>query len=175
MNGRQAVRAYQLVTAAVDAGKGRVAELYSGAAVTGLAVSSTGREVLAVEIDPECVRAAERTAEELGLHGFRILEGDVDQHLTALKRFGPETVIVNPPRKGLTPQLVELLPELDCSRIVYMSCNPETLRRDVKGLAGSFLLKSLQPLDMFPQTEHIELVAVLERKIGMTAVTGNAG
>ena len=164
VNGEQAVRAYQLVTEAVDAGKGRVAELYSGAAVTGLALSRSGREVLAVEIDPECVRAALRTATELGLQEFSILEGDVDQHLEALRQFHPETVIVNPPRKGLTGQLVALLPRLGCSRVVYMSCNPETLRRDVEALTDSFTLKSLQPLDMFPQTEHIEVVAVLERR-----------
>ncbi len=161
VNGRQAVRAYELVIEAVGAGRGRVAELYSGASVTGLALSSTGREVLAVEIDPECVRAAQRTAEELKLKEFHVLEGDVDQQLEALRQFEPETVIVNPPRKGLTTQLVELLPGLDCKRIVYMSCNPQTLRRDVDALAGSFALRSVQPLDMFPQTEHIEVVAVL--------------
>ena len=162
-NGSQARLAYEQVLEYVGKGAGRVAELYSGAAITGLALSTAGREVLALEIDPQCVLAAAQTAVRLGLDGFQILEGDVDQHLQALQEFAPEVVIVNPPRKGLTQALLVQLQEMECQSVIYMSCNPVTLRTDIYALSGRFKLTALQPLDMFPQTEHIEAVALLER------------
>ncbi len=162
-NGEMAARAYEEVLEQAQAGQGRVAELYSGAAIAGLALAEQGREVLAVEIDPACMEAARRSAQEQGLNQFSVLEGDVDTHLEALREYAPETVLVNPPRKGLTPALGQLLRELSCRRLVYMSCNPETLKRDLDELADEFRVVRLQPLDMFPQTEHIEVVAGLER------------
>lgn len=75
----------------------------------------------------------------------------------------PTLVLVDPPRAGLMPKTIEHLLELGTEKILYVSCNPTTLARDIKELSKKYTLKKVQPLDQFPQTYHVEVIALLTK------------
>jgi 23S rRNA (uracil1939-C5)-methyltransferase len=93
------------------------------------------------------------------------VEGDAAELLRNGPVWGtPDVVVVDPPRAGLHPDLRAVLPELGARRLVYVSCNPTTLARDLKEICQSgFELRVVQPVDMFPHTPHVECVTLLER------------
>jgi 23S rRNA (uracil1939-C5)-methyltransferase len=76
----------------------------------------------------------------------------------------PDVVITDPPRAGMHPEVVEKLNQLRAPRIVYVSCNPATQARDIEALSGQYEVTRIQPVDMFPQTHHVENVVTLELK-----------
>ena len=141
-------------------------DLYCGLGSIGLFLAPRVRRVVGVESHPEAVRLAALNAEQNGIANAVFHAGDT---LMALKpdfqrRNGrPDVVILDPPRVGLHPDVVQGLIRTKPSRIVYTSCNPATLARDLQLLSGHYHLEAVQPVDMFPQTFHIEAVAALAR------------
>ncbi|MSP12483.1 MAG: 23S rRNA (uracil(1939)-C(5))-methyltransferase RlmD [Chloroflexi bacterium] len=137
-----------------------VADLYSGVGLFGLALASQAAEVILVETHPIAVDDAEANAAELD--NVTLIEGDVAEALVQLP-VKPTVVIVDPPRAGLEPGTLDEIVKLAARRIVYVSCDPATLARDAKRLLlQGYRLVGVQPVDMFPQTYHIECVALLE-------------
>lgn len=129
------------------------------AAESGLTV-----EILGVERDQTVVRLAAGAAQSANLQGCRYQTGDANELLAEYPGKLPEAVVLNPPRAGCRPPLLEALVARSIARVVYVSCSAETLTRDLKVLqAGGLQLVSLQGFDMLPMTPHLELVAVLER------------
>jgi 23S rRNA (uracil1939-C5)-methyltransferase len=119
--------------------------------------------VLGIEIVPEAVAAAERNARANGVANAVFRAGDVRRFLAGAGE-EPDAVVVNPPRDGLHPDVVSGLVALAPSRIVYVSCNPSTLARDLARFAeGGLRARSVRPVDMFPHTPHVECVTVLRR------------
>jgi tRNA/tmRNA/rRNA uracil-C5-methylase (TrmA/RlmC/RlmD family) len=121
-----------------------------------------------VEIDGMAIRAARKNAANRGLTNGDYHHGPAEQLLPQLVgRYSPEktTVILDPPRVGCDPQSIKLLREVGPAQVIYVSCHPATLARDLKLLcaAGLFRLHSITPLDMFPQTQHSECVADVRR------------
>ena len=163
-NPETAQAAYEKILAHLPREPATVAELYSGAALTGLTAAWQGHRVMAVEVSPASVEAARITAGRWPELAFTIHEGDVDAHLAELRDFAPRVVLVNPPRKGLSERVVETIKILKPELLVYMSCNPATLARDAGSLAAVLSLRELTPFDMFPQTEHLEVVARFEKR-----------
>ena len=122
----------------------------------GRALARAGARVTGIERDPEAVAAArERAPGE-----FRVFEGAVEQRLGEV--LPADVVLVNPPRTGLHPQVSAQLAESGVGRLVYVSCDPATLARDLTRLEG-YRVASLRAFDLFPQTAHVETLAVLER------------
>ena len=72
-------------------------------------------------------------------------------------------VVLDPPRKGCERNVIDTLNKLECKKIIYISCNPQTLSRDLSLLTQFYKLKSIQPYDMFPQTQHVETVVILQK------------
>lgn len=137
-------------------------DLYCG--VGGFALHSTapGREVVGVETSAEAVASATASASELGLPGTRFVVGDATEYAVGAAT-PPELVIVNPPRRGIGPELSGWLERSGVRHVVYSSCNAESLARDLA------LMPSLVPvrgrlLDMFPNTTHYEAIVLLERR-----------
>jgi 23S rRNA (uracil1939-C5)-methyltransferase len=156
----------QLVTAALDAlevqNGDSVLDVFCGVGLFSLSAARQGASVLGIEANPQAVRDARGNAERNGLQAeFRA--GDAARELKHLKSEVWHKVLIDPPREGAAecmPHLLRLQPE----RIVYVSCDPATLARDLKVLcAGNYRLESAVPLDMFPQTAHVETVAKLKR------------
>jgi 23S rRNA (uracil1939-C5)-methyltransferase len=163
-NSRGAARLYETVQgyAGLD-GTQTVLDLYSGTGTIPIFLSPAARQVLGIELVPTAVADARRNCEKNGVTNCRFLEGDIRSVIAGLE-INPEVVIVDPPRAGMHADVVARLVALAPPRIVYVSCNPATLARDLALLAEAYRVAEVQPVDMFPHTFHIEAVARLERK-----------
>ena len=167
VNLAQNTRLIELVVRLAEPGpEDRILDLYCGMGNFSIPLARRAGEVLGVEGQRSAVRSATRNGEINGCTNCRFVTGDVSETCRDLITSGHsfETVICDPPRRGLA-ELVDLVGKLARKRIVYISCDPATLGRDLQRLeAHHFSILSIQPLDMFPQTHHIETVVVLEKR-----------
>jgi 23S rRNA (uracil1939-C5)-methyltransferase len=163
----QAERLFGLVEEACALTGGEtVADLYSGTGAISLLLARRVRQVYGIELVAAAVADAERNARLNGIDNCTFLAGEVRHVLPQLVRDGVRTdvAVADPPRAGFHPRALTALADLAPPRIVYVSCNPATLARDVGGLVQQgYRLEWVQPVDMFPQTPHIEAVARLAR------------
>jgi 23S rRNA (uracil1939-C5)-methyltransferase len=144
----------------------RVIDAYCGTGSIALFLAAGGaREVVGIEVVPEAVRDAQANAVRNNLAGqTRFQTGTVEALLPKLLASGgtPDVLVLDPPRKGCEPEVLTAVTKARVPRVIYVSCNPITLARDVKLMAPTYQVVSVQPVDMFPQTAHVEAVAVLE-------------
>ncbi len=141
----------------------RVLDLYSGTGTIPLFLTGHAAKVVGMEINESAVRDAERNAGENGIENCRFICGDIRETGISLA-YEPEVVIVDPPRTGMHKDVVAQVLSLAPERIVYVSCNPATLARDLMLLKEKYDVREVQPVDLFPHTYHIEAVARLTRK-----------
>lgn len=142
-------------------------DLYCGIGTIGIFASKMVKKVYGIEIVKEAIEAANENAELNRVNNIEFIAGDVEEAFKKLiekKQIQPNIVIVDPPRKGLDDITINKLNEISVNRIVYISCNPATMARDLKILEEKYEVKEVQPVDMFPYTSHVECVAVLEVK-----------
>jgi 23S rRNA (uracil1939-C5)-methyltransferase len=147
-------------------GRERVFDLFCGIGTLGLSLASRAGEVWGVEIVPEAIGDAEENARLNGVENARFRAGDARKEIRPLieEAGRPDVVVVDPPRAGLSKKVVRRVIECDAPRIVYVSCNPTTLAPNATQLAeAGYRVRRVKPVDMFPQTPHIECVALLER------------
>ena len=147
-------------------GKERVFDLFCGIGTLGLALAGRAGEVWGVEIVPQAVVDAEENARLNGVENAQFRAGDARKEIRPLLEEAgkPDVVVVDPPRAGLSKKIVRRVIECEADRIVYVSCNPTTLAPNAAQLAeAGYRLSRVRPVDMFPQTPHIECVALLER------------
>lgn len=141
--------------------------MYCGTGTIGLSMAGRAQKVIGVEIVSAAVEDARRNAEDNGITNARFICGDAAAAAEQLKREGirPDVVVVDPPRKGCSPSLIATLDGLSPAKVVYVSCDPATLARDLKSLTEkSYDVKWIAPVDMFPRTPHCEVVCLLSRK-----------
>ena len=147
-------------------GKETVWDAYCGMGTISLFLAQRAKAVYGVEIVPEAIQMAKENARLNGITNATFLVGKAEEVLPKAYQEGilADTVVVDPPRKGCDPKLLETLVAMSPQKIVYVSCDPATLARDLKYLttAGYNVLK-VQPVDMFPQTVHVETVVKLSR------------
>ena len=133
-------------------------DLYAGIGETTVEMLTRGATVASVERD----RRAVRLADSLGPSGPRRIAGLVEDLAGTLPK--PVVVVTNPPRIGMAPRATDAVLHCGAARIAYISCDPATLARDVARLGEAYSVRSLQVFDQFPQTAHMECVALLERR-----------
>ncbi len=138
----------------------RIWDLYCGVGGFALHLAGPGREVLGVEVSADAVAAASRTAGDLGLDA-RFVAGDATAYALAAGA-SPDLVVVNPPRRGIGPDLAGWLEGSGVEHVVYSSCNAESLARDLAATT-SLRPREAQLLDMFPHTDHYEVLVLLSR------------
>jgi 23S rRNA (uracil1939-C5)-methyltransferase len=137
-----------------------IVDAYCGFGLRSLALAKPGTTVIGIERDRHAINAAKRLASQLDIPA-RFVAGDVEHNL---KQFLPaDTVILNPPRHGVAGPVIDTLLRREVTQIIYVSCNPATLARDVHRLWANYRLDSIRAFDLFPQTAHVETVAVLSR------------
>ena len=149
-------------------GSERVFDLYSGIGTIGLCLALRAREVLGIESIEAAVADAINNARANEIENVRFFAGDVRTALRPLVEEAgkPDVVIVDPPRAGLSQKIVRRILETGAKRIVYVSCNPTTLAPNARQIVDAgYRLSAVRPVDMFPQTPHIECVALLEREV----------
>ena len=162
VNSRQAERLIELVVARARAVQPRlVADAYSGVGTFAVALAQVVPDVVTIEAS-----AAAGDDAEVNLAPYdnvRRIVGTVEEQLPALDPV-PDVVVVDPPRAGLDASVIDAIVGSGVRRLVYVSCDPATLARDLRRLAdGGMELSELQPIDMFPHTQHIECISTLDR------------
>jgi 23S rRNA (uracil1939-C5)-methyltransferase len=147
-------------------GRERVFDLYCGIGTIGIALSLEAREVIGVEIVEEAVVDAIANAELNGIDNARFYAGDIRTAMRPLieEEGTADVVVVDPPRAGLSQKVVRRVLEVGAPTVVYVSCNPTTLAPNARQFVDAgYELATVQPIDMFPQTPHIESVALLRK------------
>jgi 23S rRNA (uracil1939-C5)-methyltransferase len=130
-------------------------------------MSKYAKKVYGIEIVKEAVEMAKENAKLNKVDNVEFIAGDVEKVLDELihkDKIVPNTVMVDPPRKGLDNKSIDNILSIKPKRLVYISCNPATLVRDLAKLEELYEVKSIRPVDMFPFTSHVECVACLELK-----------
>jgi 23S rRNA (uracil1939-C5)-methyltransferase len=129
-------------------------------------LAQQAKKVYGIEVAPAAIADAERNAKANGIENCTFIQGEVRFALPELIRQGvrAQVAVADPPRAGFHPKALRALLNLSPPRIVYVSCNPSTMARDLGDLVnGGYRVEAAQPIDMFPHTPHIEVVAHLER------------
>ncbi|MCS6981682.1 MAG: 23S rRNA (uracil(1939)-C(5))-methyltransferase RlmD [Flavobacteriales bacterium] len=161
----QAEKLYLLAREMAEVGSDHyLLDFYCGAGTTTAVIGQYCRQAVGIDVSPEAIEDAKVSARENGLRHLTFFCGDVETllKLPALKSFGrPDILVTDPPRAGMTPSLCRQILHLAPHKIVYISCNPATQVRDLNLLSSHYEVVRLKPVDMFPQTRHIECVALL--------------
>jgi 23S rRNA (uracil1939-C5)-methyltransferase len=148
-------------------GSERLFDLYCGIGTLALTLAKSAGEVWGIEVVPEAIVDAEENARLNQITNARFRAGDARTAIRPLTEEAgrPDVVVVDPPRAGLSAKIVRRLIECEADRIVYVSCNPTTLAPNAAQLTeAGYRLRRVRPVDMFPQTPHIECVALLEKE-----------
>lgn len=167
VNPTQAARLYQLVLDSIGPHPREVWDIYAGVGTLAALAAQEAEVVRAIEINPDAIRDAQENFRLNGLQNVRIEEGAAEDRITRWVQQAdvpPEAVIVDPPRSGLKSEVSEALLRLKSPRLVYVSCNPDTLARDVRVLSKEYQLVQVTPVDMFPRTDNVECCSLLVRK-----------
>ena len=167
VNHDQAERLYHLAMEGAEIQKTDVVlDLYCGVGTITLAMAKAAGRVIGVEVEPQAVADARDNARRNGIENAEFFCGDAGQAAVSLREQGltPDVVVVDPPRKGLSPDVIQALAQMSPRKIVYISCDPATLARDVALLkVQGFQLLEARAVDMFPRCAHVETVAWLSK------------
>ena len=157
-------RLYQKVVDYAEAkGNETVLDLYSGTGTIPIYLASRVRDVTGIEISESSVIDAQRNCELNGVHNCKFLCGDIREKLSSIAH-RPDILIIDPPRAGIHKDVLAQVLAFSPEKIIYISCNPATMARDIAGLIQDYELIEIQPVDMFPHTFHIEAVGKLWRR-----------
>jgi len=149
-------------------GKERVLDAYCGTGTIGLIMARHAKEIFGVEVNRDAVQDAVVNAEANGIDNIRFFAGDAGDFMDSIAANGEhiDVVVTDPPRAGCSMRFLKSLLALGPKKVVYISCNPETLARDLHTLrSGGYKIKTIQPVDMFPFTAHVETVCLLTKKV----------
>jgi len=166
-NTEMAERLYSIAASYAGLSGGeRVFDLFCGIGTIALVLARDAGEVWGVEVVPEAVADAEENARRNDISNTRFRSADARLAIRPLieEAGKPDVVVIDPPRSGLSNKIVRRVIECDAQRIVYVSCNPTTLAPNAAALGeAGYTLRRVKPVDMFPQTHHIECVALFEK------------
>lgn len=140
-----------------------VLDLYCGTGTIGIFLSKHCHKVLGVEINQDAVNDAKENQKLNNISNIDFMAGDT-KNVIKKARFKADVIVVDPPRSGLDSKVVKELIDLAPKKIVYVSCDPVTLARDLETLNSAYEIKEISPVDMFPQTYHVECVCALDCK-----------
>jgi len=169
-NSLQAERMYKLIKSWGEFEKKQVVyDLYSGTGSIGIFISDVVKKVVGIELIPQAIEDAKKNCFINGIGNCEFIRGDLLKVLENTQSFleqndQPDVVIIDPPRSGMHPKLPAKIIQLNPSKIIYVSCNPATLARDLKVLCETtYQILRIQPIEMFPHTAHCETVVLLEQ------------
>ncbi len=171
VNPIQAEKLYNIGVEAANISKEDIVfDLYCGIGTISLFMAKYAKKVYGVEIVDEAIKDAKENAKINNIKNIEFIAGDTEYVLDDLinnRKIIPDVVMVDPPRKGLDNKSIENILKIKPNRLIYISCNPATLIRDLAKFEESYKINQIQPVDMFPFTNHVECVAVLQLKQNM--------
>ena len=168
VNPLQAEKLYNLGVEAAKITKNDIVfDLYCGIGTISLFMAKYAKKVYGVEIVEQAIKDAKENSKTNNIENTEFIAGDTEIVLDDLinnKKIIPDVVMVDPPRKGLDNRTIENINKIKPNRVIYISCNPATLIRDLAKFEENYEIKSIQPVDMFPLTSNVECVSVLQLK-----------
>jgi len=162
-NPEQSINIYRkILSIAKESAPKKILDLYCGIGISSLILAKTGFSVTGIEYNGQSIKMANLNARKNNISNVKFIEGSVEDILE--KEEIPDFVIINPPREGLDPKVIDLLKLKLPEKIVYISCMPSTLARDINLLGKeNYTIDECQPYDMFPQTTHVETLVTLRK------------
>ena len=157
-NTNMAIKLYDYIKENVD---GNVLDLYCGVGSIGIYISNKVKSITGIEIINDAIKNAENNKKINNVNNIKFICGKVEDNLDNINNI--DTIIVDPPRVGLNKKAIDNIITINPNKIIYVSCNSTTLARDINYM-NNYKLKSIKLFDMFPNTNHIESVCILERK-----------
>jgi len=169
LNPSQTIKLYNEVKeAAALTGKEKVVDAYCGVGTIGLWLANQAAEIRGMDVIPESIEDAKKNAKRHGFTNTKYVPGKAEEVLPKWVKKGwkPDVIVVDPPRTGLDNQLIQTILQVKPEKLIYVSCNPSTLAKDIQTLSSKYDVKYIQPVDMFPQTAHVECISQLILKEG---------
>jgi len=166
LNPEEAEKMYQYVETLLDKSSESLLDLYTGSGAMALYLSKHFKQVIGIDLSQESIESAKHNARLNKIENTEFKQGDAYEVLQDLynRKLSFDTVVFDPPRTGLDDKLIDLLMRKPIKQMIYVSCNPSTLAKNIKTLSRKYHVKSVMPFDMFPQTSHVETVCLLTRK-----------
>ena len=165
LNRNQAVNIYEKVNELINEKVSLAVEAYCGIGVMSMMIHDKAEEVIGVEIDARAVESARNNVRANGIDNVSFRCNDAGSELIKLSRKRKiDLLIADPPRTGMSENFIQCLLKSPVRKIIYVSCNPATLARNIKELSGKYEVERIIPYDMFPNTPHIEAITVLRLK-----------
>lgn len=163
VNTKQTIKLYDKIKELADLNKNdNVLDLYCGTGSIGIYLSKYCNKILGVEINEQAINDANKNKELNNLTNIKFIVGDA-KDVIKKTNFKPNVIIVDPPRSGLFKGMIDDLHKFNANKIIYVSCEPITLARDLKELKDYYKIEQIQPVDMFPNTYHVENVVLLTK------------
>ncbi len=142
-----------------------VVDAYSGAGLLSCMIAKKSKQVVGIEIVKPAVINADKTRDKNNIKNLVNICGDCKKEFAVVyKKFNPNILVLDPPQKGVDEGLIREILKKDIPKIIYVSCNPKTLARDLKYLLENYNIEKIQPFDMFPNTAEVETLVILKRK-----------
>lgn len=167
-NTRQCIRLYDLIGSMAEIQENDIVyDLYCGVGSIGIYLADKAKKIVGIELIEDAVKDARNNALINGMDNCQYYASDIRSLFTSefiSKAGSPDVIITDPPRAGMHPDVVSALCHSGAPKIVYVSCNPQTMAHDLQTLYQNYAIKAIQPVDMFPNTIHIEAICLLERK-----------
>ena len=168
VNPIQAEKLYNIGVKAAQISKNNVVfDLYCGIGTISLFMSKYAKKVYGIEIVEQAIEDAKENAKINNVENAEFIAGDVEKVLDDLinkKNVIPDIIMIDPPRKGMDENSIKNILKISPKKLVYISCNPATLVRDLAEFEEKYIIKTIEPVDMFPYIKHVECVSVLELK-----------
>lgn len=167
-NPTQALRLYQRIRDLAGlTGNEIVYDLYCGTGTIGIFLSDKAKFTLGIDSIPEAIEDAKVNASINSISSIEFIAGDMKEIFTndLVNKYGkPDVIVCDPPRAGMHTDVVQRLLDIDSDKIVYVSCNPATQARDIALMVDKYEIVAMQPVDMFPHTQHVENIALLQKR-----------
>lgn len=167
LNPVQTVKLYNEVKKAAGlTGQEKVLDAYCGVGTIGLWLADQAAEVRGMDVITESIEDAKKNAKRHGFTNTKYVPGKAEEVLPKWVKKGwkPDVIVVDPPRTGLEGQLIQTILQAEPKKLIYISCNPSTLAKDIQNLSVKYEVKYIQPVDMFPHTAHVECCSLLVLK-----------
>ncbi len=163
LNKGQAMEIYRILASLIDGKVDTLVEAYSGLGGISLYLHDKAKQIYGIEIEPNAVASANQNAKDNGFNHIRFIVGDASEQLTRLlQKQKVDVLVVDPPRKGIDEKLLKTISKKRIPEILYVSCNPATLAKNIEVLSRNYQVEKVIPFDMFPQSPLVECICVLK-------------